>query len=138
MDCVWLLFFKVPLESLKKCGTEIIDLPATDNSQNLGYGVWLIASATKAYMLYEKFSNISTATVLVKYPGCNICKISLACGTQLSGPHITIRWDLKTSQNLPAIKIHMHLPDRLKHLVKLDQCKICFTFLLSRPLEDQC
>ena len=116
-SCLATLFFKGSLESIQKCETEVIELPATEKAENLGYGVWLVTSATKAYTLYETTSDSNTATGLTKYPGCNICIITLACGKQLTGPHITIRSDLQTCKSIPAIKIHVNLPDPLKHLL---------------------
>ena len=78
-SCLATLFFKGSSESIQKCDTEVIELPATEKAENLGYGVWLVTSATKAYTLYETTSDSNTATGLTKYPGCNICIITLAC-----------------------------------------------------------
>ena len=86
-SCLATLFFKGSLESIQECETEVIELPAVEKAENLGYGVWLVTSATKAYTLYETTSDSNTATGLTKYPGCNICIITLACGKQLTGPH---------------------------------------------------
>ena len=40
------LYFKDSVAALQVCETEQIVLPATETAQNLGYGVWLITSAT--------------------------------------------------------------------------------------------
>ena len=117
-SCLATLFFIGSIESIKKCETEVIELPATEKAVNIGYGVWLVTSATKAYTLYETTSDSNTATGLTKYQGCIICIITLACGKQLTGPHITIRSNLQTCKSIPAIKIHVNLPDPLKHLLR--------------------
>ena len=77
-SCLTTFFFKGSLESIQKCETEVIELPATEKAENLGYGVWLVTSATKAYTLYETTSESNSATGLTKYPGCNFCIITLA------------------------------------------------------------
>ena len=113
----WILsghsLFQGTTEAIQICGTELIELPPTKNAQNFGYGVWLITSASRAYTLYETFSNSNTANGLVKYPGCNICIVSLACGSHLTGPHITIRSDLQIYEIIPTLKIHVNLADPL-------------------------
>ena len=115
-SCLATLFFKGSVEALQICNTEQIALPATEKADNLGFGVWLITSATTAYNLFESDTASTTSSGIIKYPGCRICIITLECGKQLVGPHIKIRSDLSTCEQLPAIKIKVKFPDPLKQL----------------------
>ena len=90
-SCLATLFFKGSVEALQICVTEQIALPATEKADNLGFGVWLITSATTAYTLFESDTASTTSSGIIKYPGCRICIITLECGKQLVGPHIKIR-----------------------------------------------
>ena len=115
-SCLSPLFFKGSVEALQICETEQILLPAAEKTENLGYGVWLITSATAAYTLIEIDTASTTSSRIIKYPGCQICIITLECGKQLVGPHIKIRSDLSTCEQLPAIKVTVTLPDPLAQL----------------------
>ena len=90
-SCLATLFFKGSVEALQICDTEQIALPATEKADNLGFGVWLITSATTAYTLFESDTASTTSSGIINYPGCRICIITLECGKQLVGPHIKIR-----------------------------------------------
>ena len=87
-------------------------LPAAEKAVNLGYGVWLITSATTAYTLIETDTASTTSSGIINYPGCRIC-ITLECGEHLIGPHIKTRSDLSTCEQLPAIKVTVKVPDPL-------------------------
>ena len=115
-SCLATLFFKGSVEAWQICETEQILLPAAEKADNLGYGVWLITSATTAYTLIETDTASTTSSGIIKYPGCRICIITLECGKQLVGPHIKIRSDLSTCEQLPAIKVTVKLPDPLAQL----------------------
>ena len=58
-SCLATLFFKGNLDTLEVCDTEQIQLPSTEN---LGFGVWLITSATSAYTLFESDIESTTAS----------------------------------------------------------------------------
>ena len=90
-SCLATLYFKNSVSALQVCETEQIVLPATEKAENLGYGVWLMTSATTAYTLFESDTESTTSSGIVKYPGCRICITTLKCGKQLSGDHIKIR-----------------------------------------------
>ena len=47
-SCLATMYFKDSVAALQVCETEQIVLPATEKAGNLGYGVWLITSATTA------------------------------------------------------------------------------------------
>ena len=115
-SCSATLFFKGSVEALQICDTEQIALPATEKAENLGFGVWLITSATTAYTLFESETASTTSSGIIKYPGCSICIITLECGKHLVGPHNKIRSDLSTCEQLPAFKIKVKFPDPLKQL----------------------
>ena len=115
-SCLATLFFKGSVQALQICDTEQIALPATEKAENLGFGVWLITSATTAYTLFASDTASTTSSGIIKYPGCRICNITLECGKQLVSPHIKIRSDLSTYKQLPAIKIKVKFPDPLKPL----------------------
>ena len=48
-SCLATLYIKDSVAALQVCETEQIVLPATGKAEKLGYGVWLITSATTAY-----------------------------------------------------------------------------------------
>ena len=115
-SCLATLFLKGSVEALQICDTDQIALPATEKAENLGFGVWLITSATTAHTLFESDTASTTSSGIIRYPGCRICIITLECGKQLVGPHIKIRSHLSTCEQLPAIKIKVKFPDPLKQL----------------------
>ena len=115
-SCLATLFFKGGVGALQICDTEQIALPATEKAENLGFGVWLITSATTAYTLFESDTASTTSSGIIKYSGCSICIITLEGEKQIVGPHIKIRSDLSTCEQLPAIIIKVKFPDPLKQL----------------------
>ena len=112
-SCLATLCFKDSVAELQVCETEQIVLPATEKAENLGYGVWLITSATTAYTLFESDTESTTSSGNVKYAGCRICITTLKCGKQLSGDHIKIRSDLSTCEEMPVITMNVKFPDPL-------------------------
>ena len=117
-SCLATLYFKDSVAALQVCETEQTVLPATEKAENLGFGVWLITSATTAYTLFESDTESTTSSGIVKYPGYRICIITMKCGKQLSGDHIKIRSDLSTliAAEMPAIKVNVKFPDPLLEL----------------------
>ena len=115
-SCLATLYFKDSVAALQFCESEQIVLPATEKAKNLGYGVWLITSATTAYNLFESDTESTLSSGIFKYPGCRICIIPLKCGKQLSGGHVKIRSDLSTCEEMPAIKVNVKFPDPLLEL----------------------
>ena len=115
-SCLASHFFKGSVEALQICETEQMLLPAAEKAANLGYGVWLITSATTAYTLMETDTASTTSSGIIKCPGCRICIVTLECGKQLVGPHLKIRSDLSTCEQLLAIKVTVKLTDPLAQL----------------------
>ena len=68
-SCLAILHFKDTVEALQTCETEQINLPSAEKAENLGYGAWLITSATTAYTLYESDTDSNTSAGIIKYPG---------------------------------------------------------------------
>ena len=130
-SCLATLYFKHSVAALQVCETEQTVLPATEKAENLGYGVLLITSATTAYALFESNTESTTSSGIVKYPGCRICIITLKCGKQLTGDHIKIRSDLRTFEELPAIKVNVKFPGPLVELwsefLEIDDMSYCST-----------
>ena len=112
-SCLATLYFKDSMAALQVCETEQIVLPATEKAEKLGHGVWLITSPTSAYNLFESGTESTKSSGIVKYPGCLICIITLNCGKQISGNHIKIRSDLRTCEEMPAVKVNVKFPDPL-------------------------
>ena len=52
-----------------------------------------------------------------EHSGCNICFITLDCGTQLISKYIKIRPDLDSCDKIPAKRISVLLPELLAHLI---------------------
>ena len=115
-SCLATLYFKDSVAALQVCETEQIGLSATEKAEAVGYGVWLITSATTAYTLFESDIESATSSGIVKYPGYRICIISLKCGKQMSGDHVKIRSDFSTCEEMPAIKVNGKFPDPLQEL----------------------
>ena len=104
-SCLATLFFNGSVEVLQICDTEQLALPTTEKAENLGFGVWLITSATTAYTPFETNTASTTSSGRIKNPGRGICIITLECRRQLVGPHIKHRSDLGTCEQLPATEI---------------------------------
>ena len=130
-SCLATLYFIDSVAASQVCETEQIVLPATEKAQNLGYGVWLITSATTAYTLFEADTKSATSSGIVKYPGFRICILTLKCGKQLSGDHKKNRSDLKICEEKPAVKVNVNLPDPLlklwSELPEIDDIPFCST-----------
>ena len=79
------------------------DLPTKPSQvRNLGYGIWLITSATGDYSLRKTFRNTSVPSQSQIVPGCKICIMAIECGYPLRGHMIKIRADLLSYDRIPA------------------------------------
>ena len=112
-SCLATLLFKGSVKAFQICDTEQIALPLTEKAENVGFGFWLITSAITSFTLFESDTASTTSSGVIKYPICRNCIITLDCGKQLVGPHIKIRSDLSTCDQLPAIKIKVKFPEQL-------------------------
>ena len=52
-SCLATLFFGTTLDALVTCPTENVVLPVIEAAENLGYGIWVILSATDTFTMRE-------------------------------------------------------------------------------------
>ena len=116
-SCLATLYFHSTMTALTVCETEKVLLPTPEKATNLGYGIWLITSASAAFSLREYSLDELITPKREDHPGCNICIITLDCGTQLISKYIKIRPDLDSCDKIPAKRISVSLPDPLAHLI---------------------
>ena len=91
-SCLATLYFHSTMTALTVCETEKILLPTPEKETNLGYGIWLITSASAAFSLREYSLDELNTPKREDHPGCNICLITLDCGLQLVSKYIKIRF----------------------------------------------
>ena len=116
-SCLATLYFHSTMTALTVCETEKLLLPTPERATNLGYGIWLITSASAAFSLREYSLDELNTPKREDHPGCNICLITLDCGTQLISKSIKIRPDLDSCDKIPAKRISVSLPDPFAHLI---------------------
>ena len=117
-SCLATLFLSSPLKAAETCDTEVHYLPTQVQADNLGYGIWLITSATDAYEMreYSLASKHKSWNRLI--PGCKICIMTVDCDFQvIIGDNIKIRSDLESCDKITAKFIDVQLPDPLAHLM---------------------
>ena len=105
------------ITALKVCDKEKLVLPNTERAQNLGYGIWLLTSASSDFTLSQIDMDQNGRQTNIPHKGCNICLITLKCGHTMFSDHIKVRADLQSCQYLPAKSINVKLPDPLAHLI---------------------
>ena len=105
------------MTALTVCDTEKVMLPTPEQATNLGYGIWLIKSASDAFYLREYSLSDENIPQRREHPGCHVCIITLECGTQLISKNIKIRPDLETCDQIQAQRIQVQLPRPLQHLL---------------------
>ena len=116
-SCLATLFFHSAVTALTVCKTEKVLLPSPEKARNLGYGIWLLTSASDSFTLREYSLNQKNAPKCREHPRCNICILTLDCGTQLISKHIKIRPDLNTCDKIKATRIKVSLPDSLQSML---------------------
>ena len=90
-SCLATLFLSSPLKAAETCDTEVHYLPTQVQADNLGYGIWLITSATDAYGMkeYSLASKHKSWNRLI--PGGKICIMTVDCEFQVKiGDNIKI------------------------------------------------
>ena len=115
-SCIATLYCFNTIDALAVCETSILSLPTTEQATNLGFGIWLIASASADFTFRES-SSLSSSTTLRSFSGCHICIITLACGMQIHTGNIIIRSDITSCSQIPAIKLRLSLPEALVSLI---------------------
>ena len=91
-SCLATLKFHHTISALKVCDTEKVVLPNPERAQNLGYGIWLLISASSDYTLSEIGTDENGRHINVPHKGCNICLITLNVDIQCSVT--TLRFEL--------------------------------------------
>ena len=115
-SCIATLYSFNTIEALAVCDTSVISLPSVEHATNLGFGIWLITSASADFNFRES-SSLTSSTASRSFSGCNICIITLECGMQIHTGNIIIRSDLTSCSHIPAIKLRLSLPDPLESLI---------------------
>ena len=67
-----LLYHDDELLALQRCQLDVIELPLTEKARNLGFGRWLITSASDDYTLIESAGNGSNTLARIEHPGCSL------------------------------------------------------------------
>ena len=116
-SCLATLKFHHAITALKVCDTEKVVLPNPERAQNLGYGIWILTSASSDFTLSEIGTDENGRQTNIPHKGCNICLITLKCGHTKFSDHIKIRSDLQSCYYLPAKRINVKLPDPLADLI---------------------
>ena len=112
-SCLATLYFHNAIAALQVCEPEQISLPTPEKATNLGYGIWLLTSASDAFTLREFTRGTTNSVQRTDIPGCTICIITLECGIQMASKHIKIRPDLESCDKIPAKRLTIQLPDPL-------------------------
>ena len=115
--CLATLKFHHAITALKVCDTEKVVLPNPERAQNLGYGNWLLTSASSDFTLSEIGTNENGRHTNFPHKVCNICLITLKCGHTMFSDHIKIRADLHSCQYLPAKRMNVKLTVPLEQLI---------------------
>ena len=104
------------IDALAVYETTAVTLPSFEQATNLGFGIWLITSATADFSLRQSLS-LTTTTSSRSIAGCHICITTLARGIQSHAGHIFLRSDLASCSTIPANKFRLLLPDPLESLI---------------------
>ena len=95
-SCLATLKFHHAITALKVCDTEKVVLHNPERAQNLGYGIWLLTSASSDFTLSEIVMDKNGRKTNMTHKGCNIYLITLKCGHTMFGDHIKIRADFQS------------------------------------------
>ena len=71
-----LLYHDDELLALQRCQLDVIGLPLNEKAHNLGFGRWLITSASEDYTLIESAGNGSNPLARIEHPECRVCIIT--------------------------------------------------------------
>ena len=92
-------------------------LPTPEHATKLGYGIWLIKSASDVFSLREYNLSDENIPQRREHQGCLAGIITLECGTQLISKNVKIRPDLETCDPIQGQRIQVQLPRSLQHLL---------------------
>ena len=117
-SCLATLFVSSTLKAAETCDTEVFYLPTQANAANLGYGIWLITSASDSYEMREYSLDSVHKSWNRIIPGCKICIITVECNYQIIvGENLKTRSDLESCDRVEAKLIDVKLLDPLEHLM---------------------
>ena len=117
-SCLYSLMKEDEMTALKDCETESIQLPVKEQAQNLGYGRWLITSATGDFRLQEHSTDDSIMNEQ-EWEGCQSCIITLTCGKQFKTHNFKITADLETCADGQSTQLNIRLADPLARIFNL-------------------
>ena len=83
-------------------------LPTPEKATKLGYGLFRL----REYSI--RSDNLPGST---EHPGCNVCVVTLKCGTQLIGKYLKDSPDLHCFKNIPSKRVEIKRLDPLQHLI---------------------
>ena len=109
-------YFKDSLTALQSCNIKSSDLPMKEKAANVGQGNWLITSASANYISETDTNPNTGATTTTRRTQCKVCIVSLPCGSELQGPNIHLRSDLRTCATQPPRVLDIVLPAPLNCL----------------------
>ena len=118
LSCLATLRLGSTLRATETCDTEVFYLPTEVQATNLGYGIWLLLSATDNYDITELSLEPALKEETRIFKGCKICLKTVKCQFQLNvGKNVKIRPDLEVCDSMNATFIDVQLPDPLSALL---------------------
>ena len=91
-SCIALLFSDSLVDALSVSDTSLVSLLTTEQATILGFGIWLITSASDDFLFRESHA-ISPSSKRQSFAGCRICIVTLECGMLIMNKNIKIRSD---------------------------------------------
>ena len=82
-SCLANLYFHNTVKVLAVCDTERYLLPSLVKAAHLGYGIWLVTSASEAFTLRAYNIDKDKIPGNKEHPGCKFCLIALECSFQI-------------------------------------------------------
>ena len=118
-SCLATLFYHTPAAAISTCEIDTITLPRVETAQNLGYGRWLITRSNPNYnfeILPSGHGQIPTMETTGLTPGCTVCIITLACGTELTTDTLFLKADATSCSATGARRLSLTLSTPLADL----------------------
>ena len=112
-----IIVFHSAMTALSFCETEKVLMPSPEKARIQGYGIRLLTSALDSFTLREYSLHQKKTPKRREHPGCNVCILTLDCGTQFISKHINIRPHLNTCDKIKATRINVSLPDQLQSIL---------------------
>ena len=101
-SCLSSLYFEKLLAALQSCNVKLFYLPMKDKAANVGQDNWPITSEWSNYIISETDIDPNTGAITTTHrQGCDVCIVSLPCGSEVYGPNIHIRSELEACATQP-------------------------------------